>query len=140
MKRVLLCAATLMALVSCQNGPETRTAPLTPLPEKVTPIPYGRLLERARTQTKQATEAFYVDNWSDLEDAARGLEQTAQYLVKAEDVPAKHKDTLATTSGDLGRLAKGLEEAAKKKDVKATTDVLTKLQVAVREMRLGEGS
>jgi hypothetical protein len=140
MKRMLCCAALLAALVSCQVAPESRTAPLTPLPEKVTAVPYGRLLERARTQTKQATEAFYVDNWSDLEDAARGLEQTAQYLVKAEDVPAKHKDTLATMSGDLGKLAKSLGEAAKKKDVKETTDVLTKIQVAVREMRLGEGS
>src|SRR5262245_66546599 len=123
MKRVLLCAATLMALVSCQNGPESRTAPLTPLPEKVTPIPYGRLLERARTQTKQATEAFYVDNWSDLEDAERGLEQTAQYMVKAEDVPAKHKDTLATTRGELGKLEKGQEEAEKEKDGEETTGV-----------------
>ena len=140
MRRMLICAALLPALMSCQSGPETRTAPLTPLPEKVTPIPYGRLLERARSQTKQATEAFYVDNWSDLEDAARGLEQTAQYLAQAEDMPAKHKDMRATMSGDLGKLAKNLGEAAKKKDVKDTTDILTKIQVAVREMRLSEGS
>jgi hypothetical protein len=137
--RKLICVAVLAGLVSCQSGPEQRAAPLTPLPEKVTALPYGRLLERARTQTNQATEAFYVDNWTDIEEAARGLEQTAQYLIKAEDVPAKHRDTLATTSGDLGKLAKGLGEAAKGKDVEKATAILTKIQRAVREMRLSEG-
>jgi hypothetical protein len=137
---MLFCAAALLALASCQTGPDQRSAPLVPLPEKVTPLPYGRLLERARAQAKQATEAFYVDNWDDLNEAARGLEQTAQYLARAEDVPGKHKDTLATMSGDLGKLARTLREAAEKKDVKKTTDVLTKIQVQVREMRLGESS
>jgi hypothetical protein len=139
MRRILICTAVLLALVSCQGGPEQRSTPLTPLPEKVTAMPYSRLLERARLQAKQATEAFYVDNWADLEEAARGLEQTAQYLIKAEDVPGKHKDTLASTSGDLGKLAQSLRKAATDKDVKKTTDLLTKIQVQVREMRLGEG-
>lgn len=140
MRRTLLCCAVLATLSSCQGGPEQRPAPLTPLPEKVSPVPYGRLLERARSQAKQATEAFYVDNWNELDESARGLEQTAQYLTQAEDVPAKHKDTLATTSGDLGKQAKLLREAATAKDVKKTTDILTKIQVTVREMRLGEGN
>ncbi len=137
MRRMLICATMLAALASCQTTPEAHRVPL---PDTVTPRPYGQLLERARGQTKQATEAFYVDNWSDLEEAAKGLEQTAQYLAKADDVPAKHKDTKVTMSGDLGKLARALGEAARKKDVKETTDILTKLQLAVREMRLGEGS
>lgn len=140
MRRILGCAVVLAAVASCQSGPDSRNASMTPLPDKVSKVPYGQLLERARSQTKVATEAFYVDNWTDLDDAARVLEQTAQYLLEAADVPAKHKDAIPTMAGDLGKLAKSLGEAAKKKDVKATTDVLTKVQVAVREMRLSEGS
>ena len=138
MKRTLCCAALLLALTSCV-APEQRSAPLAPLPEKIQPMPYGRLLERARSQAKAATEAFYVDNWADLEESARGLEQIALYLVKAEDVPGKHADTIKTTSADLGKNAKLLREAAAAKDVKKTTDVLTKIQLQVREMRLSEG-
>lgn len=140
MKRALMCATVLTVLASCQTGPEQRTPPVAPLPDKVTAMPYGRLLERARAQAKQATEAFYVDGWDDLADAARGLEQTAQYLIRAEDVPPRHKVTLATMSGDLGKSARALREAAERKDVKLTTEVLTRIQVQVREMRLGEGN
>lgn len=139
MRRTLPMAALLLTLAACQSGPETPRTTLPPmLPEKVTPQPYSHLLERARAQAKKATEAFYVDNWGDLDEAARGLEQTAQYMTKAEDVPSKHKDTLATASGDLGKLASSLRKAATEKDVKKTTDLLTKVHQKVREMRLGD--
>jgi Flp pilus assembly protein TadD len=138
MRRTLPIAAVLLALAACAAPEAQRTALPPMLPDKVTPQPYGTLLERARAQAKKATEAFYVDNWSDLDESARGLEQTAQYMAKAEDVPAKHKDTLATASGDLGKLAGLLRKAAADKDVKRTTDVLTKVHQKVREMRLGD--
>jgi hypothetical protein len=139
MRRTFPIVAVLLGLAGCA-APETQRAALPPpLPDKVTPLPYSTLLERSRAQVKKATEAFYVDNWTDLDEAARGLEQTAQYLAKAEDVPAKHKDTLVTASADLGKLAGSLRKAAGDKDVKKTTDVLTKIQLQVREMRLSEG-
>jgi len=139
MRRTLPIVAVLTALAGCQVGPEAQRTTLPPmLPDKVTPLPYSTLLERARSQLKKATEAFYIDNWGDLDEAARGLEQTAQYMAKAEDVPAKHKDTLATAGADLGKLAGSLRKAAADKDVKKTTDVLTKVQLKVREMRLGD--
>jgi hypothetical protein len=139
MKRMLMCAAVLTALVSCQAGPEQRAAPLTPLPEKVQKVPYGQLLERSRALAKAANEAFYVDNWENLEEAASGLEQVALYLVQAEDVPRKHADTIKTTSADLGKAAKALKTAAAAKDVKKSTEVMTRVQLLVREMRLGDG-
>jgi hypothetical protein len=137
MKRILLIGAALIPLLSCQV-PGERTAMPRMLPDEVTPRPYAQLLERAKALVLKANDAFYVDNWSDLEEAARGLEQTAQYLAKAEDVPAKHKDTLKTTSADLGKLGRMLREAAVAKNVKKSTDVLAKLQVKVREMRLAD--
>jgi len=137
MKRILLIGAALIPLLSCQV-PGERSAMPRMLPDEVTPRPYAQLLERSRSLVAKANDAFYVDNWSDLEEAARGLEQTAQYLAKAEDVPAKHKDTLKTLSADLGKLARVLHEAATAKDVKRATDVMGKLQVKVREMRLAD--
>jgi hypothetical protein len=108
------------------------------VPDKVTPLPYSQLLTRARTLVARANEAYYVDHWVDIEDAARGLEQTAHYLAKAEDVPAKHKDTLATVSADLGKLSKSLLDSASVKDVKKINEVLGKLNNKVREMRLAD--
>jgi hypothetical protein len=138
MKRTLLFSASLLALAACQVAPDQRAALPPPLPDKVTPQPYGQLLQRARAQASRATEAFYVDNWAELEDACRGLEQTAQYLAKAEDVPTKHRDTLTAYSGDLGKQAKSLRDAATAKDVKKTTDLLSRIHAKVREMRLSD--
>jgi hypothetical protein len=134
---MLLLGAFLLPALSCQV-PAERSALPTMLPEKVTPLPYGQLLTRARVLVSRANDAFYVDNWVELEDAARGLEQTALYLSRADDVPAKHKDTLATTSADLAKLAKALRETASAKDVKKATDIMGKLQVLVRRMRLAD--
>src|SRR5687767_13869602 len=118
MTRILFCAAVLLGLAACQGGPDARPAtPLTPLPEKVQKMPYGQLLERSRALAKSANEAFYVDNWENLEESASGLEQVALYLVAADDVPRKHADTIKTTSADLGKAAKELRAAAAAKDV-----------------------
>lgn len=127
----------LLALTACQSGPD-RAVPPPPLPEKVVAQPYAELLVRARKWASLATEASHVDDWPRLEDAGKGLEQTAQYLTKADDVPAKHRDTLAVMSADLRKLSKELLSAATAKDVKLTTAVLTRINTKVREMRLAD--
>src|SRR5258708_29121482 len=101
MQRARLIGSLSLALVACQAPAER--APLPPLPEKVTALPYAELLTRARLQVSQANDAFYVDRWAELIEAAKGLEQTARFLTKADDVPAKHKDTLAEASRELGK-------------------------------------
>jgi hypothetical protein len=133
MKRICL-AVVLLGAASCQLPSER--APLPPLPEKVTSLPYAELLTRVRWQASQANEAFYVDRWNELEDAAKGLELTARYLARADDVPAKHKDTLPVAAGDLGKEAAALREAAVAKDVKKTTEILQRINLKVRELRL----
>lgn len=136
MRKLWMLGALILALASCQSAPDR---PLSPLPEKVTAMPYGRLLERARTYATQATEVSLNNDWAALEESARGLEQVAQYLSKAEDAPAKHRDALATFSGDLGKLATTLRTAAQAKDTKKTDETLTSINRKVREMRLGDG-
>jgi hypothetical protein len=135
--RRLLVLILLTLLSACQTGPERATAP-PPLPEKVTALPYATLLVRARQLATAATDASYVDDWTRLDEAARGLEQTASYLAKADDVPAKHKDNLTVASADLRKLAQELISAATAKDVKKTTEVLTRVNTRVREMRLAD--
>lgn len=134
MTRAVLVGLTLLALCGCTLPPER--AVLTPLPRDGAPRPYAELLTRARLQAKIATEAFYVDHWADLEDAARGLEQTATYLAKADDVPPKQKATLAATSKALGKEAATLREAAAAKNDKTAGQALQRINLAVRELRL----
>jgi hypothetical protein len=134
MRRLLLGSFVILGLSACQV-PADRTA-LPPLPDKVTPLPYAELLTRARAQATAANEAFFVDKWAELEDAARGLEQTARFLAKANDVPAKHRDTLPETARDLGRLAVQLREAAAAHEVKKSNAALQRIQLKVRELRL----
>ena len=136
MRKLWMLSSLLLALAACQAGPDK---PLTPLPDKVTGLPYGRLLERSRVQASQANEASYSNNWTTLIEVAQGLEETARFLAKAEDVPAKHKDTLATASNDLGKLAASLKLAAEAKDIKKTDSIMASIQAKVREMRLGDG-
>jgi len=139
MRRLLLMGGLLLLpTASCVMPDSSRSALPPPLPDRVTAMPYGQLLQRARVQAGRANESFYVDNWADVEDAARGLEQTAQYLIKADDVPAKHKDTLATASGDLGKLSKALVAAAQAKDSKKTNTLMARINAKVREMRLAD--
>src|SRR5690348_3887718 len=117
MTRFLLVGLTLLALAGCALPPERVV--LTPLPAEVTALPYAQLLTRARQQAAIATEAWYVDRWPDLEDAAKGLEQTGAYLAKAEDVPPKQKTGLAATSAALKKDAAVLRQAVAAKNGKA---------------------
>ena len=136
MKRTLWVggATVLLAFTACQAPPER--ASLTPLPEDTPPLPYAELLTRARYQATLATEAFYVDKWAEVEDAARGLEQTARFLPKAQDVPPRQKDALPVVSGDLSKEAGRLLQSARAKDVKEANDALQHVQLVVHELRL----
>jgi len=136
MKRLLLVGCLILSVCGCQLPPER--VPLQRLPENGPPLPYAELLTRARAQATFATEAFYVNRWSDLEDAAKGLEQTARYLTRAEDVPIKQKDALPVLSGDLGKEAGKLREASVAKDVKQSGDILQRIHFKVRELRLDQ--
>jgi len=136
MKRIMTAGAILLALVSCTAAPERERLP--PLPETVTPQPYGRLLERARVLASQANDAYYTNEWEKVEQAAEGLGQTAKFLSKATDLPPRHTGTILELSNDLGKLAGQLQSAAKGTDVKKTNEAMALINAKVREMRLGE--
>jgi hypothetical protein len=135
MRRLLIPCLAVLTLAGCP-APQDRLPP--DLPDAVAPRPYAELLTRARAQAKVATEAFYINKWGDLEDAARGLEQTARYLPKAEEVPSARKPALMVLSDELLKEAGNLRKAAQSKDEKEATTVLTRINFKVRELRPDE--
>ncbi|HEY7156509.1 MAG TPA: hypothetical protein VH575_21255 [Gemmataceae bacterium] len=133
MKPVLL---TGMALLLAGCVAPVERVPLQPLPETGQVLPYPELLTRARAQATAANEAFYVNRWSDLEDLAKGLEQTARFLAKAEEVPKKNKDMLKEVTDDMAKNALKLKAAAAEKNVKDANDALQRINLKVRDLRL----
>lgn len=120
--------------VGCQLPPER--LPVRALPEDSPPLPYAELLTRARLQSSTANEAFYVNAWAELEDAARGLGQTARFLTKAIEVPDARKETVAADAKSLADEADNLREAAKNHDVKLTNEILQRINLKVRQLRV----
>jgi hypothetical protein len=135
MPRTSLLFATALLLSGC-HLPE-REAALTPLPEGQ-PFTYAELVTRARNQATTALEAFYVDGWTDLETIATGLDQTARLLPKSNDIPASVKDRLGKDTDQLRQDAKELGKAARAKDSKAVNEILQRINVRIRDLRVEE--
>jgi hypothetical protein len=129
-----LLAGCVAVLVGCQAPPDK--VPLQRLPENGPPLPYAELLTRARVQATAATEAFYVNHWAEIEDVAKGLEQTARYLGRADDVPANRKDMLPRASSELTQEAGKLRDAAAAQNEKEVNASLQRINLMVRELRL----
>src|SRR5262245_36634106 len=114
MHRVLI--ASLMLIGGCALPAEERI-PVQPLPDNGLTT-YPDVVTRARHQATAATEAFYVNQWNEVEEAARRLDQSARLLVKSTDVPPRQKEKLNAHADDLSRAAGDLAKAAKAQDVK----------------------
>jgi hypothetical protein len=92
------------------------------------------MVQRARTLAMSATEAFYRDDWSSVEAAAKGLEQTAIYLPKSPDIPAARRASVESQVVALQAEALALQKAAQTKDVDKTNDSLQKMHMRVRSL------
>jgi hypothetical protein len=136
MNRAFFASWLLLAVAGCQLPPERAAPPL--LPENAPPQTYTDLIRRARRQADAADEVFFMNKWSELEEAAKGLEQTARFLNEATDVPAKHKDTLKVEAEDLGKDAVKLREAAKAQQVEEAKETLRRIILKVRDWQSGK--
>jgi hypothetical protein len=123
----------MLSALGCQAPPQ-RTA-VAALPEDSAPLPFSDLVSRARAQAMTALESYYVDRWPEVEDAARGLEQTARFLRRATDVPAARQGDLSLRTDTLADAAKQLREAAKAKAGEQVNAVLQRINAQVRELR-----
>ena len=132
MRRTLLLGLVFVTL-GCRAAAER--AVLQPLPDDTGPQPFIDLVNRARLQAMTANEAFYVDNWPDLESAARGIEQSAHFLKRATAVPVYRQADLSLRADTLARDAVQLREAAKAHDAERVNTTLQRIHSQVRELR-----
>jgi len=136
MKRILLSLVSLPFMLGCVAPAER--VPLQPLPENGQVLPYPELLTRVRAQANAANDAFYLNHWNEVEDLARGIEQTARFLSKAQEVPPKNKDILNEVTSDLAKHARELKAAAAAKNEKDTTEAMKQITVKIRQLRLAD--
>jgi len=125
-----------LILASCQVAPVVDKDAPHDLPNSSAPVPYGELIKRCRKQIEAANEAFYDNHWVVLDEAARGLEQTARFLVNAADIPAGQKKDLGTLSDRLAKEAAKLREVALSRDPGQINSAMQKLQLTIRELNL----
>ncbi len=83
-----------------------------------------------------AVEAFYVDAWADLGDAAAALEQTSRFLPKTTQIPDSLKDKLGAETDQLRQDAMKLGDAARAKDARAVNDALQRVNLRIRELHV----
>src|SRR5262245_1910972 len=134
MRRMSSLALVLLALAGCQiTSEKVQVKPLAD--EADLPKDYDGLRGRLQKQAAMATEVFYRDEWCELEDVAKGIEQTAKKLPDAEKVPEKLKAKVQPVSRDLLKDAASLQKAAKARDEKEITKILANVNRNVRELR-----
>ncbi len=129
MRRTILMSIVFVSLGCVSPDRE----PLRPLPESKM-YDYESLVFRARNQATTALEAFYVDNWVDVEQAAVGLEQTARLLPKTIEIPENLKAAVGPDALLLQTDAGKLAESAKAKNVNGTLDTLQRINLKLREL------
>ena len=137
MKNTLSAPFLLLALLAlgCQSVSE-KAASIQLLAENTRVPPYQDLLSRARNQSSVATESFFINNWAELEDAAKGLEQTSRLMSKSADMPEDKKESILAVSSDLNREAAKLKEACRTKNEAEVNTQLQKITLKIRELRI----
>ena len=106
-----------------------------PLPENGMPLTYAEMLNRARGQAGAALDAFYVDNWKDVEQAALRLEQSARLLPKSMDIPEPFKAKVGPESEQLRQDALKLIDAARGKNAAQANEAMQRINQRIRLLR-----
>lgn len=135
MRRMVVIFIALAVLAGCKLPPERE--PLRPLPEEWL-FSYADMVARARAQASVALEAFFADGWQDLEDAGKGLEQTARFLPKASEPPAGLKETIPSAAASLRKEAQNLTHAARTKNVESANVTLQRITLQIRLLKAKE--
>jgi hypothetical protein len=131
--RTLVLMGLCGGLCGCQTGPEP--IKLLPRPADGQPLPLAEQLQRCRVQAMAATEAFYLDQWQNVEDQARALESAARTLPQAPDATAEQKTRLAEPAQQLATFAQQLASAAKAADVGKVNAALQQLHLHIRNLQ-----
>ena len=108
---------------------------LNPLPENAAPLSYAEMVNRARGQASSALDAFYIDAWLELEQAAQRLEQTARLLPKTTHIPEAFKMKVESESEQLRQDAVKLVEAARAKNATHVNETMQRINLRIRQLR-----
>jgi hypothetical protein len=133
MRVVLLCCAIVIGLAGCRLPPDRE--PFKPLPENGARFSYGELLARLHSQANAAMDAFFVDAWVELDEAASGIDQTARFLAKADGPPEHLKNSLTQDCSSLRKEAARLGDAAREKNADAATQALQRITLQIRQLK-----
>jgi acyl-CoA reductase-like NAD-dependent aldehyde dehydrogenase len=131
--RSIIVAVAFLGLVSCRLPADREDLKLLPADR---PVPdYADLYLRARSQATIALEAFYADQWKELAEAARALEQSAQFLPMSAAIPADRAPIVKKTADKLLAESKSLADAAAGKNVEAANEAMQRIQLDIRMLR-----
>jgi hypothetical protein len=108
---------------------------LNPLPENAAPLSYAEMMNRARGQASSALDAFYIDAWLELEQAAQRLEQTARLLPKTTHIPEAFKMKVESESEQLRQDAVKLVDAARAKNTTHVNETMQRINLRIRQLR-----
>ena len=144
MKRRLLMAFVLAAALGCQLPPDQQDT-YRPLREHGARLSFDDLVSRARRQADLALAASYNDNWGDLQDLAKALQQTGELMPNASDAPDLRKNeetrkTISELTRDAGRLKTAAREATrltgieKESKIKEMNNLLISINKSVRTL------
>jgi hypothetical protein len=133
MRYILLGCAVCVGLAGCRLPPDRE--PFKPLPENGAVFSYGELLTRLHSQANAAMDAFFVDAWVELDEAASGIDQTARFLAKADAPPEHLKTNLLQNCTNLQKEATRLGDAARKKNADVATEALQRITLQIRQLK-----
>lgn len=122
-------------IVGCASTAADHSS-IVPLPDKGAPKPYSELLTRMKSQASVATDCYYINDWDNLQIAAKSMGQTASYIGRATEIPTSSQATVSKTSPELEVEAEQLLQAAKNRDEKAVNVSLQKIHSHIRLLRI----
>ena len=132
MKRAAIAILGLIVIAGCRT---TEREGQNPLPENAPPISYAEMINRARGQAGSALDAFYIDAWMDLEQAAQRLEQSARLLPKTTHIPEAFKAKVEGEADHLRQDAAKLTEAARAKNAPQVNETMQRINQRIRQLR-----
>jgi len=122
----------LVALIGCRLAEREG---MNPLPDNAPPLSYDEMVTRARGQAASALDAYYIDAWMDLEQAAQRLEQSARLLPKSTHIPDAFKAKVEPEADLLRQDAVKLLEAARAKNAAGANEAMQRINQRIRQLR-----
>lgn len=110
---------------------------LTPLAPEATPT-FGELIQRSKSQMTAAHEAYYSDNWKEMERCTAAIKETGYFLTRLQlnNLSDAQKAKLASLTKDYNDAADQLKSVSTAKDPVKTNQVLQKLNEVYYQLRV----